>query len=161
MRRGLLCLATLLVLATPARADFSAGLRAYDGGDYATARAEWEPLAAAGDGDALIALAGLYRQGLGIRADLNRAIRLYRRAAQGGNPVAQVNLGEIHQLGLAGAVDLRAAYFWYELAARQGHSWAIERLKQIGPRLAPAARAEAAQRADVWSLGLDPAKAER
>ena len=54
-----------MAITAPARADFAAGAAAYDGGDYATAYAEWHRLAAAGDATAQTALAGLLRAGEG------------------------------------------------------------------------------------------------
>ena len=62
----LLCALPLLALSPAARADFADGLAAYDAGDYETAHEEWEPLAAAGDANALTALAGLYSDGNGV-----------------------------------------------------------------------------------------------
>ena len=41
-----------LLAAMPARADLAAGMLAYDQGDYATALAEWRPLAKRGDATA-------------------------------------------------------------------------------------------------------------
>ena len=52
MSRLALPLIVVLVLAAgamPARADFAAGMAAYDRGDYQTAYKEWLPLAKAGD----------------------------------------------------------------------------------------------------------------
>ena len=49
-----LTLATLLIFScvTAWAADYYKGVAAYDAGDYATALAEWKPLAEQGDADA-------------------------------------------------------------------------------------------------------------
>ena len=47
----------LALAATPALADFDAGLEAYQQGDFATALKEWRPLAEAGEAKAQFATA--------------------------------------------------------------------------------------------------------
>ena len=64
-RLGLLLALVAAPLAASAD-EFADGLAAYDAGDYASAVEAWEPLAAAGDADALTALAGLHDDGLGV-----------------------------------------------------------------------------------------------
>lgn len=151
MRRWYLVILWLAVFASPARADFADGLRAFDAGDYAEAVAVWTPLAAAGDNDALLALAGAYRQGLGIPADLGKAIALYRRAAAQGDAVAQVNLAEFYAHGTGLERDLTTAYMWFELAARQDHFWAEMQRDEIRASMTPAEISEAQRRANAWT----------
>ena len=55
----------ILLLSTPAFADFQKGLDAYQSGDYATALKEWEPLAEQGNADAQYNLGVMYYQGKG------------------------------------------------------------------------------------------------
>jgi TPR repeat protein len=135
----MICLVTVLVWLglSPARADFAAGLQAYDGGDYALAWAEWQAQAQAGDPDAQIALAGLFIQGLGVARDPAMAVHWYRRAAQQGAVMAQLNLGDLYARGLGVERDLVRAYAWLELAARKGQNWARRRRDEIAKRLTP------------------------
>jgi uncharacterized protein len=133
---------------SPARADISAGLQAYDGGDYAQALAEWRTLAQAGDPDAQTALAGLFMDGLGVARDPAAAIYWYRRAAHQGAVMAQLNLGDLYARGLGVERDLVVAYAWLELAARTGQSWARRRRNEIGRRFTPAQIAAARALAD-------------
>ncbi len=158
MRLWSLTLSLLLLVPLSARADFADGLRAYDAGEYESALAEWTPLARAGDGDALLALAGLYRQGLGTAPDLARAARLYRRAAEQGAVIAQLNLGDLYARGQGVARDLVRAYMWLELAARQQHGWAATRRDGIRPAMTAAQVAEARRLADAWSAGKTTAR---
>ncbi len=51
---------SIVCLATPAWADFQAGMDAYNLGDYTTAMQEWRPLAEQGDADAQYNLGLLY-----------------------------------------------------------------------------------------------------
>lgn len=125
------------------RADFADGLRAFDGGDYALAFAEWQPLAEAGDAEAQAALAGLYMNGLGVRQDFGEAAKWYERAARQGDAVAQLNLGDLFAEGRGVQRNLVEAYVWLSLAARQGRSWAAERRDEIsrdmtGPEMSAA-----------------------
>ena len=117
----------LSLIAAPAHADFAAGAKAYDGGDYATAFAEWGALARQDDPAAQVALAGMLRAGNGRAVDLTRAPHWYRRAADAGNAVAQMNLGEMYQQGWGIKRDPIKALIWYERAAVQGNDWAIAR----------------------------------
>lgn len=120
-----------LVITTPAAADFKDGLQAFDAGDYATVLEEWLPLAKAGNVDAQVSLAGMYRLGVGVGKDLARAAELYRAAARQGHVSGQLNLGDLYAAGTGIVRDLVHAHAWLSLAARQDHTWAIERLAQV------------------------------
>jgi len=126
-----------LLLGLPARADFADGLRAFDAGDYRATIAAWQPLADAGDADALAALAGLYLQGLGVVADAGHAAELYRQAAERGHVMAQLNLGDLYRRGLGVPRDPVEAYAWLALAAGQGHPWARRRVAEMDLALPP------------------------
>lgn len=125
--------------------DFARGLQAYDGGDYGTAMAAWRRAAAAGNTDAMTAIANAYQQGQGVQAKLGAAVSWYRRAANGGNASAQMNLGDLASRGEGVPRDPVEAYFWLGLAAAQGNRWAAERQAQVASDLNPdkIARAEA------------------
>lgn len=122
--RSMITLLVAVLISMPAKADFADGARAYDGGDYAAAYGEWRALAETGNAAAQVALAGLYRDGMGRPVNLARAAHWYRRAANAGNAVAQMNLGEMYQHGWGLARDAIKAYVWYDRAARQGRDWA-------------------------------------
>lgn len=140
-----MCLAGAAVQAQPPRvAD---GLAAYDGGDYATAATIWRALAEAGDADAQTALAGLYRQGLGVAADLALARQWYRAAARQGHRAAQLNLGELLANDADSAESRQAAYHWLARAADQGSAWAARRLRALAAAMPAAERARAEQSA--------------
>ncbi|MFQ5956118.1 MAG: tetratricopeptide repeat protein [Kiloniellales bacterium] len=129
-----------LVPRAPA-ADFAEGLRAYDAGDYATARDEWMALALAGDADAQVAIADLYRSGLGLQQSDAKAAVWYRRAAESGHVVAQMNLGELYRHGRGVERDPVLAWFWFSLAADQGHPWARGQRAQLAAGLSDRDRA--------------------
>ena len=68
-------LVALALMAAPARADFAAGMAAYDAGNYARAYAEFLPLARGGDAAAQYGLGTMYRRGhrmsvIGGKADV-------------------------------------------------------------------------------------------
>ena len=137
----------LSVLGAPAFADFTDGLAAYDGGDYATAFEEWRTLAEAGDAEAQVALASLYLSGQGVRTDVGAGISWYRRAAEAGHPVAQLNLGDFYSRGAGVPRDLVTAYVWLSLAAEQGRAWAGQRRQEIARKMTAAQLTEAEARA--------------
>lgn len=105
----------------PARADFDAGTRAFDAGDYAAAIAEWRPLAEGGDVAAMRNLGQIYRLGLGDQRNPAEAVKWYRRAADIGFDRAQANLGAMYLEGDGVPQDFGEAAHWFDLAARQGH----------------------------------------
>ena len=84
-------LATLMVtLAAPlSAADFGAGMRAYENGDFEIAYKEWLPLAEAGNADAQYWIGKLYSSGKGVKQDSETAFAYYLSAAQQGHGEAQ------------------------------------------------------------------------
>ncbi|MEQ9561971.1 MAG: tetratricopeptide repeat protein, partial [Woeseiaceae bacterium] len=112
-------LLALLVLATrpAAAADFMAGIEAFKRGDYATALAEWLPMAEGGDLNAMYNVALIYDQGLGLPSDKLRALRWYRVPAEEGDVSAQFNIATIHHFGEGVPVDKKEAARWYRAAA--------------------------------------------
>ena len=87
-----LCLA-LTLLTLPACADFAAGQRAYDQGDFAAAFREWRADAEKGDARAQYALGNLYRDGKGVTTDMLQAVYWWWQAAKQGHPEAQQYVG--------------------------------------------------------------------
>ncbi len=103
-------------------ADVEKGMEAFRRGDYAAAKAEWEPLAKSGDAAAQFNLGILYRRGLGVPPDNQRAIGWFERAAVRGHPTAQFNLGLIYEQGIGVPPDRSAALRWYRRAAKGAKS---------------------------------------
>ena len=129
--------ASTLGLGRSSFADFAEGLEAYDAGDLRSAYEAWLPLAEAGDIQAQVAVAGLLEVGgLRLAPDLPQAVSWYRRAAERGDPVAQMNLGDFYARGHGVPRDRARALAWFSLAAEQGRHWAAEqhaRLRAVLP----------------------------
>ena len=119
-----LTLALLLTLnCVPAwAADVQKGSAAADAGDFATALAEWVPLAEQGDAVAQFYLGVMYANGEGVIQDDKEAAKWYRLAAEQGNAVAQYNLAQKYAYGKGVIEDDKEAVKWYRLAAEQGGS---------------------------------------
>lgn len=63
------------------------------------------------------------------RANLATALKVWLPAAEGGDKVAQTNVGEIHEKGLGGTPpDFASAAQWYRKAADQGYARALTNL---------------------------------
>ncbi len=124
MRPLALALAVILLAALPgtSRADFAAGVAAYDRGDYATAFKEWQPLAEAGDPAAQRNVGHLFRKGLGVPQDALKAAEWYRRAAELGFARAQANLASMYLHGNGVPQDYAEAAKWFESAARKDYA---------------------------------------
>lgn len=157
-----MCFAALLAAwigfvwpAQPAFADAAAGRAAYDRGDYASALADWQRAADAGDPDAQFGLGRLYEYGLaGLRQDYKLADHWYELAA------AQDNAEAIYRLALIWAVgspdfppDPIEAYKWVTLASR-GNGGSSTQAAELRARLdqvvTPAQQTDARQRAAAW-----------
>ncbi|MEE2969836.1 MAG: tetratricopeptide repeat protein [Pseudomonadota bacterium] len=151
MKNAMVALTVALYFAAlPARADFAAGAKAYDGGDYKTAFAEWSVLAESGDSDAQVALAGLYRHGLGRDYDMVQAAIWYRRAAEQGDVIGQLNLGEFHLTGARVKRNPVEAYMWLSLSAARGNDWAVAKRNELSVHLTRDQLSRAMPRINAW-----------
>jgi len=110
----------LLCAATAWSGDFKKGWNAYSSTDYATALAEWQDLADAGDRDASYGMGLLYGNGFGVEMNDELALRYYGAAAEKGHADAQFNLAVMYQNGWGVPASDEIANKWYRLAAEQG-----------------------------------------
>lgn len=157
MLRVLMAVVVMLAVGTPSSfaqdegpGAFAQGLAAFDAGDYRAAVAQWRPLAEAGHAEAQLALADLYRNGLGVPVDLEAAVGWYRKAAEQGNATAQLNLGDFYSEGIGVPRDLVQAYVWLSLAARQGSRWAQGRRDTLAREMTAAQLADARRKVAQW-----------
>ncbi len=114
-----LSLATLVLGAPPAFADWESGRAAFERGDADGAFRAWQPLAEAGDARAQAALGSLYIRGEGVAVDYDEALKWTRRAAEQGDVTGQFNMGTIYAGGLGVERDYAAAAAWFARAAAQ------------------------------------------
>ena len=70
----------LLTVGLVSRADYQAGVKAYERGDYETALQEWQPLAEEGNPKAQFHLGQMYAKGNGIPKNDEEAAKLYKKA---------------------------------------------------------------------------------
>lgn len=103
-----------------ARADFEAGVRAYDQGDFATAVAAFRPLAETGGAAAAYNLGVIHSRGEAGEVDLEAAARWFRVAAEAGAPAAQNRIGTMYFRGRGVPQDTKMAAVWIRRAAEQG-----------------------------------------
>ena len=117
-----LTLATLLIFScsTAWTADYAKGVAAYRAGDFATALAEWKPLAEQGNAVAQFHLGVIHTRGQGVIKDDKEAVKWYRLAAEQGMAVAQFNLANMYIKGEGVLKDDKEAVKWLRLAAEQG-----------------------------------------
>jgi len=110
----------VLASAAIARADFEAGKRAYEQGDYATALKELTPLAEQGNAEAQALLGLMHFEGQGVPRDPSQALKWYKAAAEQGNPEGQLQLGVIYLMGIGVARNTPQALKLLKLSADQG-----------------------------------------
>ena len=100
MKRLSLILLLVCATALPARADYMAGLVAFDDGNYEQALKEWRPLALQGDDRAQLKLGLMYIDGLGVTKDNQIAAQYFNKAVVRGNPEAIRYLSIMYELGV-------------------------------------------------------------
>ena len=108
--------------------DFSAGVDAYDRGDYEDAFVLWHSLAEQGDPRAQYRLARMYAAGIGVRQDDRAALRWTRQAAERGEVEARYDLAFRYTRGRGVRADHSLAAHWYGLLAEDGHATAQDLL---------------------------------
>jgi len=99
-----------------ATADYSDGLDAYKKGNYASALAEWLPIAQQGVAEAQYNLAGMYAKGYGVKINDEQAVFWYKKAAEQGHGRSQFNLGVMYLIGSGTDKSVENAKHWLHLA---------------------------------------------
>ncbi len=102
-------------------ADAVKSLEAYarfKSGDYQAAREIWQKLAKKGNTTALINLANLFQQGMGVDENDRQALSYIRQAAELGDSRAQYELGIEYEKGDLVDRDLQQAAYWLQLSAK-------------------------------------------
>ena len=150
LRISILLMLSIVCLVMPARADFQAGMDAYNRGDFKTALREWQPLADQGDARAQFSFGLLYENGDGVPRDYAKARQWYEKAAAQGDAKAQLYLGLQSSFGQGVPMDLVEAYMWYSLAAGNGNPHAPGYRADLSRQMTPAQIAEAQKRAREW-----------
>jgi len=122
MSRYLILVFCLLLAAPlPARADFDAGVAAYERGDFEAAMTEWLPLAEAGDAEAQYRIGRLYDRGEGVEESSRNALHWYKISAENGHKSGTYNLGHMYWHGAGLKRDRAKAVSWFRRAAERGH----------------------------------------
>ncbi|MAO57486.1 MAG: hypothetical protein CMM61_17565 [Rhodospirillaceae bacterium] len=114
------CLILVLFGAPVARADFQAGLTAYEQGAFKAAMQAWLPLAAAGDPEAQFRVGRLYDVGEGTAPDGKQAVYWYGKAHKSSHVSATYNLARLYDAGEIVERDFKRAADLYLEAACKG-----------------------------------------
>jgi len=133
-----ICVAFVIVAA-----DFSAGLTAYQKGDYVKAVNEWRPLADQGVAAAQFNLGLMSLDGRGVPQDYAEAARWFERSAEQDYAKAQLNLGALYGVGKGVKRDYVLAYKWLNLCAAKGDQKCVAQRDLVTKKLKPAQLATA------------------
>jgi hypothetical protein len=114
-----------------------------------------ELLSAAGGGDssAQLLLGALYGVGATdppVERNIAESMKWYRRAAEQGVAAAQHNLAELYANGEGVPKNDAEAYFWWNLAAAQGHEKAKTSRDIVEKKMTREQIAEAQRRSAAW-----------
>lgn len=133
----------ILMASYPVVADYNKGWAAFQKGDYATALAEWKPLAEQGGVVAQYNLGLMYQHGNGVPEDYNQAVKWYSLAAEQGFGGAQYKLGWMYHRGNGIPQDYVKAYMWFSIAASSGYKYAIKGRETAVKEMTPTQISEA------------------
>lgn len=117
----LLALVLIFGFQGAAFAGFDEGLLAYNRKDWKGAIVNMRPAAEAGDDRAMVILANMYADGLGVQKDSKEAFRLYHRAAEKNNAAAMLAIAGMYQQGVGIAANSKLAIDWFKRSADLGH----------------------------------------
>jgi TPR repeat protein len=122
--------------------------------NYTQAAAWYRKAAEKGRTDAMIRVAGLYRDGAkGFPRDMDQAVAWYRKAAELWDVDAQATLGVLYSMGQGVPQSDTDAYYWFYLAAKvQGpkqEKYAASR-QMMGARITADEQEDAERRANLW-----------
>jgi len=123
--------AVILGVTMSAFADLENGIKAYNEGNFDTARIEFSKAARKNDPKGKHLLASLYYQGHGVKKDLKKAVALFTEAAEGNYGPSQANLGLMYHNGDGVTPDMKKAIHYYEAAANKGDLQSTFNLGQI------------------------------
>ena len=76
-------------------------------------------------------LGWMYENGKGVPQDYEKAVELYKKAADTKSGYAQNRLGELYENGYCGQVNLEEALKWYKLAAENAYDGAQESVERV------------------------------
>jgi len=89
-------------------------------------------------------MAYMYKVGEGVPLDYATAVSWYRKAAEQGYDIAQINLGSMYEQGQGVPQDYIQAHMWFNLAAAR-NAFNTNR-DRIAAKMMPAQIAEAPRR---------------
>ena len=85
----------------------------------------------------------MYRTGQGVPQDYETAVKWYRLAAEQGDAIAQLNLGNAYARGQGVIQDNVYAHMWMNIAASSGIKNAINNRDIVARRMTPSQIAKA------------------
>lgn len=126
MARNILMVGALL--SSAALAGTPEGIRFYDAKNYAAALTELQPAAQRGDAQAMLYLAWMFLDGLGVPKDAQRAFQWAVKSAEAGNARAMNQVGRQYALGQGVEAEPVKAYTYFRLGAEAGEMRAMHNL---------------------------------
>jgi uncharacterized protein len=98
---------------------------AYNKGDFATALAILQPLAARGSATAEVDLGAMYHDGQGVKQDDTQAVFWFRKAADQGDADGEYRLGLYEYAGVGTPIDYAQAVVLLQKSSDQGDASAM------------------------------------
>ncbi|MBT4489827.1 MAG: sel1 repeat family protein [Rhodospirillaceae bacterium] len=147
---------SICLLITPARADFTDAVVAYDFGKFGPARTEFLTLAELGHAGAEFMLGAMYFYGKGVQRNDALAAIWFHKAAIKGNASGQLAFGSLHIRGLGVRQDLVKAYGWLSVASHHAIPGLQQQATALRDEAARLMRPDEIADAQRWASDFKP-----
>lgn len=111
--------------------DISAGLLAYESGEFGRALSIFRPLVERGDASAQFMIGAMYFYGRGLDRDDGSAAIMFYKAANQGNPEGQLAFGSLLLYGVGLRQDIVKSYMWLTVAAESINTAVAEQARTV------------------------------
>ena len=111
--------------------DVSAGMLAYEAGEFARALAIFLPLVEGGDPSAQFMVGAMYFYGRGLDRDDGSAAIMFHKAAAQGNPEGMLAFGSLLLYGVGLRQDIVKSYMWLRIAGESQNFYVAQQAKAL------------------------------
>lgn len=123
--------------------QYQKAMQAFERGDFRTSTRILSSLAQQGHIAAQTTLGINYDKGLGVPQSYEKAVKLFRKAAENNDPIAQYHLGVKYVNGHGVKQNPLEAYIWFALAFNNGNELAADPLRVLNQSLSTVERQKA------------------
>jgi TPR repeat protein len=153
------CLIMASCASRPSESSYNLGVEAYKKRNYSEAARQWTSSVGNGDIEAMNNLGYLLYNGYGVVKDTDRAVQLWKVAAEAGESEAQWHLGAAYETGVGTRESPSEAYAWYRCAIESASNNLKSKIKDHDSEAA--IRSDATESLNKLKARISPSDAQR